>query len=131
MPVYKNETDAPITPISGVTYLPNEQKTSIEYYQNPNGLTLVSHAPAGSTGTVLYSDAPPASEAIEVFSYDSFVVINRSGADVTVIPNTDSDNGRVVPKDGILAIDNTSPRIWHSITITGSGSGSVDVVAGV
>ena len=128
MPRYANNTEAPITPAGGPTILPGESGVWREYLTDAGGLTLTEHAPAGSTGVLLFADTPPSDEITGLAAFPRIRVANGTTADIVLQPNDDTTNTHTVLSGEAYYIDNCNPRAWYSVTITGDGTGTVNVI---
>lgn len=85
--------------------------------------TVVENAPA--PWKTFHEGTLPVSIASGLANYSQIEIINSSGAAITVIANSDSDNSRIIP-DGQFRIIGQD-REMDSISITGSGAGWVYV----
>lgn len=130
MPTYKNNTSSSITPVGGATYAAGEQRDEREYFKDPNGLTLVSHIPVGANGKELFDGSVIGGSGTisGLYLYDLVRVYNGSDAVIEIQANNDSTNVHKVPAAAIFEIENTDPRSWYSVEISGTGSGNVQVM---
>lgn len=131
MPTYRNTTDAPITPPGQKTVPAGAVFTTIgDVYIDTSipalaGLELVSHSPRSKTPVKLFSGTLPSGTISDLPAYSSIQLLNKSGNDITVAFNGDSQNGLIYPDGTFLQIE--LEAAFYSMAVTGSGAGSVHV----
>ena len=125
-PRYKNNTVSTITPRgSANTYAAGQAYTENEYLKVPAGLTLITHLEEGFAGAEVYDSTLPSGD-LTVVGYDYIYVYNGTDAVIEIAANGDT-GARKVPAGGLLELMNVDPRWFHTLSITGTGAGNVQV----
>lgn len=128
MPKYKNNTSSAITPIHGPTVAAGAVTTHKDYFKNPKGLTLQTHMQNGINGVLLHAGSPGSAGDLSVAEYDYVEVVNETDDVVQIYYNADDTNYLPVPAGRDRIVENKNLRTWHTMTLAGSGSGSVYVI---
>lgn len=129
MPKYKNYTNATIVVPSGECS-PVEADATVTtkgYIRDTNGLTLLDHdVQRRRPFLTLLKVAPGSGQTISgLEAYDSILVKNFSGNEITITPNSDTTNQMVMADNEIMTFANKTPSgviEWSQMRITGSGT---------
>lgn len=97
-------------------------------YPVPDGFTLTSHLPrTHKPWEKLHAGALPVQITEGLAKFAQIEIINKTGAVVSVVPNDDDDNARVIPDGEFRIIEQDHEIDALEITASGSPAGYVYV----
>jgi len=126
MPTVRNDGTKPVV-IGSEIVGPGIGPVAVKKYPHPDqtDVVLVSDEPRTNTPVLLFGDTLPSGTIDGLAAYRYLDVYNKSGNDITIVYNGDTDNADIWP-NGTRFV-RTNFQDYHSMTITGDGTTNVYV----
>jgi len=127
MPSYWNSGDTRAV-LPGYRGLEPDETVSVSKYvilPDDSPIQLYSHEPYTLPSVKLHAGVLPVAITSGLAKYVQIEIVNESGAIITAVLNTDSNNSHVIPSGNFRTFN--SDKEIEALSVTGDGTGNVYV----